>query len=117
MCTAVVDNLVFLLLYRMTANILESQAIGRVAAVAFNYSMARSAVFHAHRRHLETLPRYLLLVLASGAVSYALLNFFHATFGMPVIGAKLLAEGILFTANFAVQRDFVFPKRTTEPEK
>jgi SAM-dependent methyltransferase len=35
----------------------------------------------------------------------------HRSFGAPVIPAKLCAEGMLFIANFAIQRDLVFTRR------
>jgi putative flippase GtrA len=110
--TACVDNAFFYLAYRWTSRLLEAQAIGRAAAVLFNYTAARRAVFLSRERHRTTLPRYLLLVAFSGAVSYTLIDFLHSRFGIPVIQAKLAAEGLLFIANFAVQRDFVFRRRT-----
>jgi SAM-dependent methyltransferase len=55
----------------------------------------------------------LLLVTASGAVSYILINFIHTHMSVGVVWAKLAAEGALFIANFALQRDFVF----TQPKE
>ena len=43
-----------------------SQALGRLLAVAFNYSMVRRAVFASKLRHASVLPKYLLLVCLSG---------------------------------------------------
>jgi SAM-dependent methyltransferase len=87
-------------------------------AVLVNYGAARRAVFLSRERHRILLPRYLLLVLASGGASYALIQGLRAALGWPVMGAKLAAESVLFIANFAIQRDFVFrrglPSRATD---
>ncbi|MDQ2844614.1 MAG: glycosyltransferase [Acidobacteriota bacterium] len=109
--TAVVDNLVFYGIYRFTQSILLSQVGGRTAAVLFNYTAARRAVFLSRERHGVVFPRYLLLVLASGTLSYLLISFISPRTGLPVIAVKLIVEGCLFLVNFAVQRDFVFMKR------
>jgi len=106
--TALLDNLVFYLAYRQTGHVLASQVLGRVLAVAFNYTMVRSSVFYSHQRHKTVLPKYLLLVLASGSVSYGGIRLLAATLGMPAVPAKLLVETILFFVNFAVQRLFIF---------
>ncbi|MGH9721594.1 MAG: GtrA family protein [Bryobacteraceae bacterium] len=112
MLTALLDNAVFILAFRSWGQVAASQAAARAVALLFNYTAGRSAVFLSREGHQSTLPKYLFLVVASGTVSYGLLTFLHNRFGLEVIWAKLLAEGILFTANFAVQRDFVFTKRS-----
>jgi len=106
--TALLDNLVFYLAYRQTGHVLASQVLGRVLAVCFNYTMVRSSVFYSHQRHKTVLPKYLLLVLASGSVSYGGIRLLGATLGMPAVPAKVLVETILFFVNFAVQRLFIF---------
>ena len=59
----------------------------------------------------EALIPYLLLVAAMGLVSYSMIQFLHSRLGVSVIAAKLMAEGLLFLGNFAIQRDFIFSKR------
>ncbi|HEY3742722.1 MAG TPA: bifunctional glycosyltransferase family 2/GtrA family protein [Bryobacteraceae bacterium] len=113
--TAAIDNLVFLLTFPVVANIAAAQITGRIAAVLFNYLAARRAVFLSRESHTVTLPRYLLLVAASGIVSYGLIEFLVSHTHLTVFAAKLSAEGTLFIANFAIQRDFVFRKRKQEP--
>lgn len=108
LATAIIDNAVFFLVFRLTGVVWQSQAGGRAVALVFNYVMARRAVFLTRSSHAATLPRYLALVVLSGLASYALLTVFARAFHLPVVWAKLLAEGLLFLANFAVQRDFVF---------
>ena len=109
--TAVVDNGLFIAAFNFSNDILVSQIIGRLGGIGVNYTLARKAVFLSGERHQQLLPRYLALVLLSGAVSYSLIGFLHGVLGLKVIAAKLLAEAILFIANFCIQRDFVFRRR------
>lgn len=108
--TAALDNLVFIGAYLWTESILRSQIVGRFAAVAFNYGAARRAVFLSGERHQVLLPKYLLLVVCSGAVSYLLIRAVTLALPVEVIWAKISAEAVLFALNFIVQRDFVFMK-------
>ncbi|MEO8025898.1 MAG: bifunctional glycosyltransferase family 2/GtrA family protein [Bryobacteraceae bacterium] len=108
--TAALDNVVFYLAFEVSDEILLSQALGRALGVVFNYGLARRAVFLSGDRHRSTLPRYLVLVAASGLVSFGLIHFLMYLFELPVMVAKITAESGLFLANFAVQRDFVFTR-------
>jgi len=101
--TALLDNLVFYLAFRHSGHVLGSQILGRLFAVGFNYSMVRSSVFYSKQRHKTVLPKYLLAVLVSGAVSYAGIRFLSARLGINPVSAKLMVETVLFFANFAVQ--------------
>lgn len=112
--TALLDNIAFILFYGATQSILQAQAGARCVAMIFNYSAARSAVFHSQQRHRTVLPKYLLLVLANATISYGLIQFLGSTLSVAVIPAKIAAEGLLFIANFAIQRDFVFTRRRSQ---
>jgi putative flippase GtrA len=109
--TAAVDNLVFLTAYSVTASIAESQAIGRLVAMIVNYLGARGVVFQSRQRHASVFPKYVALVAVNGVVSYAAIQLEMRWLGLKVMPAKLIAEGLLFIANFAIQRDFIFTKR------
>ena len=85
-----------------------AQIVGRLVAMLFNYGMARRAVFLSRAPHHQTLPRYALLVLVNGFVSYALLTFLHTRFGMDVITSKISAELLLFCAEFRSAARFRF---------
>lgn len=110
--TAALDNLVFFLVFGISARIGLAQILARTLALVFNYTAARNAVFLSREKHAIIFPKYLLLVFLNGLVSYGLINFLVARLGFGVMSAKLLAESVLFLANFAIQRDFVFTKRT-----
>ena len=111
--TAALDTLVFYLAYRKLGNLAASQALGRVLAVAFNYSMVRRAVFFSKLQHRSVLPKYLLLVCLSGTASYAGIQLLNAALHIQPLPAKLLVETLLFFANFAIQRDFIFGRNPT----
>ncbi len=109
--TAVLDNAVFSLAIHAGLGAAASQVLARAAAVCVNYPLARRAVFLSKEPHRFTLLRYLLLVAASGTVSYALLMLLADRFGWSVLNAKIVAESALFIVNFMLQRDWVFLRR------
>lgn len=109
--TALIDNLVFALTLGATGSIGQSQTVARLIAMTFNYAGARRLVFHSRQRQAVVLPKYVLLVICNGFLSYALIRLLHERVGMQTIAAKILVEGALFIANFAIQRDFVFTRR------
>lgn len=113
--TAALDNVVFALLFRMTGTIFASQCGARVAAVIFNYTFVRNAVFLSGERHKRLLPRYLLLVALHTLVSYACIRLLMGSSRVPVYSAKILVETGLFVVNFVIQRDYVFRKRGQSP--
>ena len=106
--SALLDSLVFYLAYRHGGHILASQVLGRVFGVSFNYTMVRNSVFYTHQRHRKVLPKYLMLVLASGTASYGGIRLLSTTLGTNPVAAKLVVETLLFFVNFAVQRLFIF---------
>jgi glycosyltransferase involved in cell wall biosynthesis/SAM-dependent methyltransferase len=109
--TAVLDNAVFVLAFGATGSIGQSQIAARSIAMVFNYVGARALVFHSSQRHAIVLPKYVSLVIVNGCLSYALIQLMHGKFGLATMSSKLLAEGLLFIANFAIQRDFIFTRR------
>jgi putative flippase GtrA len=113
--TAALDNLVFAAAFAFTGRIGRSQLAGRAVAMLFNYFGAHRAVFHSKQRHATVLPKYVLVVIANGLLSYALIQLLHYRFGVSTMPAKLAAEGLLFLLNFAIQRDFVFTRRAATP--
>jgi putative flippase GtrA len=106
--TALVDNIVFFIVYRASHTILGAQVAARLVALVFNYAGSRKAVFFSRDRHGWILPKYLLVVFGNGLVSYGLIRVLSESFGLSVLSAKLLAESTLFIANFTLLRDFVF---------
>ena len=110
LATAVLDNAIFAITYGQTGSIGQSQTVARVVAMVFNYLGMRRMVFHSQQKHRVVLPKYVLLVALNGLVSYGLIHFLQMNFSFRTIPAKLTAEGVLFIANFAIQRDLVFTR-------
>jgi putative flippase GtrA len=110
--SALLDNGLFVAVFRMSGNVIGSQVAARAVSCSFNYAASRKAVFLSRGSHANQLPRYLLNVVCSTAISYILITFLTGIVGS-VIAAKLIAESVLFLFNFAIQRDFVF--RNTAP--
>jgi putative flippase GtrA len=85
--------------------------VARLVAVIFNYSAVRRAVFLSEQPHRELLPSYLCVAAASVAISYVGIRLLLHLSHVNVLTAKVIAETVLFIANFILQRDFVFTKR------
>ncbi|MFV0422505.1 glycosyltransferase [Oleidesulfovibrio sp.] len=107
MLSAVVDNLLFAIVFLFWPNIAGSQIVGRLGSLCLNYILNRNTVFRSNDNVLSSIPKYLALVLFSGVISYLLIRAMHAA-GIDVIIAKLIAETFLFFFNFVVQRSFIF---------
>ncbi|MGH9629643.1 MAG: glycosyltransferase, partial [Bryobacteraceae bacterium] len=112
--TSVLDNAIFAAAFALGGSVAGAQFIARAIAMVFNYLCARRAVFLSRDSHRHSLPRYVLLVLVNGLLSYALLTFLHSRLGTGVVASKVIAELTLFCASFALQRDFVFTRRRRE---
>ncbi len=106
--TAVIDNLVFALVFSYWGHVAGSQVVGRTAGLLFNYFANKTVVFHSQARVGQSFPRYLLLCVVSGIISYSLLTFIHSVTGIGVVQAKIIAETVIFFFNFVIQRDFIF---------
>lgn len=109
--TAGLDYTVFALVFAATSKIGLSQVLARLVALLFNYAAVRRAVFYSDRKHSQVFPRYLALVIVSGLISYALIHLLLGRLTGSVIWAKLVAELLVFIANFAVMREFIFAKQ------
>ena len=108
--TALVDNIVFIIVYQLAGNILLGQALARAVATLVNFTINRNFVFRHQEDKWPAFFKYVLLVIVMGAVSYSLINLLVRSTGMSVIGAKILAETALYLVNFATQRTLIFRK-------
>ncbi len=102
--SALIDNVVFVIVYHMSSNILGSQATSRASAIVFNYFANRQAVFHSNARVRKTMPRYLLLAGAIMLGSYAIIRVSISLWDLNVLLVKIVAETVLFAVSFFVQR-------------
>lgn len=106
--TGIVDYVVFVSSFFATQNILLSTAYARGAGTLVNFSINKNIVFRSKGALIPTFIKYLLLVIVLGGASYALIQILIEYFGMSVLASKLTAEIVLYLANFAIQRDFIF---------
>jgi glycosyltransferase involved in cell wall biosynthesis len=106
--SALIDNTVFVIVYSNTSSIFAGQATARLIATLYNYTAVRKIVFYSSESKAKTFPRYLMLVCMSGAVSYLLIKIITMYTPLSVIAAKIMVESVVFLANFAIQRDFIF---------
>lgn len=113
--TAICDNAVFIAGINMGFNPLAAQATGRVLAGLVNFRLNRRLVFRSGDEASLAWLRYAALVMANGMISYLSLMSLHAMFDIPLVPAKLAVETLLFLANFALQRDFVFRSAPANP--
>jgi glycosyltransferase involved in cell wall biosynthesis len=108
--TAIIDYLVFILVYSFTRNIFTSTYAARAVATGINYTLARKFVFHS-TDILKTLPKFIMLVVILGFISYNLTVSFVVFLKIPVLAAKILSELTLYITNFVIQRNFIFRKK------
>lgn len=109
--TGMIDNVTFYFVFRGTGSIAGAQAAGRIASMLFNYRAVRRTVFCSDERHHIVLPRYLSLVAVNALISYAVIRLLSAFTPLGVIPSKILAETLMFFANFMVQRAYIFTRR------
>jgi putative flippase GtrA len=114
--SAVVDNIIFYLVFRATGRIFESQIAARCVSVLFNYALVRTSVFRSVEAHGILLPRYLMLVALNALLSYTGIRVLTGISSIGVIPAKMLAETLLFLLNFVMQRAWVFRRSAGRPQ-
>ncbi|HVY72527.1 MAG TPA: bifunctional glycosyltransferase family 2/GtrA family protein [Candidatus Paceibacterota bacterium] len=108
LASALIDFVVFLLIYPLVANVLVAIYTARAVSLFANYGLNSNAVFHDRASIWRTFPKYLLLVIISGFVAAGLIIAGHLYIGLPIALAKILAESMLYVVNFFVQKKFIF---------
>lgn len=112
--TAIIDYLVFALVFFTQHSLLFSIIIARLLAGSFNFLIARQWVFQSQRTIIIQLSKYIALVCALMFFSWTFTKAIYTTFGGYVLIAKLFSEGLLFFASFSIQRMFIFNKDKTK---
>jgi len=109
--TAVLDNVAFFVVFHATGTTLGALIVARTVSLFFNYRFVRSTVFCSDKGHHTLLPRYLALAVANLLLSYFGIRLLSGYTHLSVPVSKIVAETILFVANFTVQRTFIFKHR------
>lgn len=107
-----VDSAVFYPVLFYSGKLGLSQVAGRTASVCVNFFVVRNLVFQSGASVPLALAKYLGLVAASGLIAYTMIAFMNTRFGLPIVAAKLIAEGLLFLGNFVIQRDLIFTRKS-----
>jgi putative flippase GtrA len=108
LATAGLDNGIFILSMHFLPQVAACLAIGRMLAGTFQFVASRRGVFHSRVPVASALPKFCVLVLLSGTLSYLLVEGLVRYGSTRIIPAKLLVESILFAFSFILQRDLVF---------
>lgn len=106
--TAIIDNGIFYVLHRATGLVLASLAASTAVSIVFNYLVVRRVIFEASVDHAKALPKYLGVHFIGLLIRYGIIRALLSAFHIPVIVAKLAADGVVYSLKYVVQRDFVF---------
>ncbi len=109
--TAIVDYAIFTLTYLFMQNLSFSQVAARSLAGLLNFTLNKKAVFNSNENNMSCLLKYILLVATMGVFSHTLILAMIYYLEWNIFISKLTAEGLLFLASFAIQRDFIFTKK------
>jgi glycosyltransferase involved in cell wall biosynthesis len=107
--SALVDFLVFILVYPLINNILISTYASRCVSLFVNYSLVSKKVFVDSEKK-GTFVKYITLVIISGALSSGLIYILSRKMGIPVNISKIISETILYIVNFVIQKEVIFKK-------
>lgn len=113
--SAVLDYLVFTLLFLFSGRIALSTYAARAVSLSLNFAFNKKIVFGhvspSRKQTLNCLWRYILLCIVSATLSFLLVWQLNELVGLPVLVGKILVEVLLFFMNFVIQRKWVFKTR------
>ena len=110
LATAAVDYTVFAIAFMAGHRILGAMAAARLVAGTFNFTCNRITVFKSKGPIVFEASKYAVLVVVLMMVSYSLVRSL-VYLGANVYISKVIAEGGLFIASFALQNLLVFADR------
>lgn len=107
--SGILDFSSMLALTALTSNLFLSVVFARIVSSIMNYSLNHRAVFNGNRvKKLESAPKYFALVVVIMLLNYLVLSALTQIFYMPLVLAKLVTEGLLFTLSYVLQKNFIF---------
>lgn len=106
--TAAIDFLVFAIALSFGNEPFIALAVARLCALSFNFLTNRHFVFKVEGANAHTLARFCCLVIGMFCLSYLSIREIVAHTSISPLGAKVIAESLLFLLSFSVQRVFVF---------
>lgn len=105
---ALIDFITFTTIYFLFKNILAAIVVARTTSGIVNFLINKNIVFKHKKKVFLTFFKFAVLLMLRGGISYMLIKKVIPYFSLGVLGAYILVESLLFFANFAIQRDFVF---------
>jgi putative flippase GtrA len=112
--TFATDYLIFVSVFAQTSSLGLGIVCARTGSTFVSFIFNRQAVFHAHGRIATALLRFIALVAGLGWIAYLATSYLARAAAIPVVYAKLLVEGLLFFAGFALNNVFVFDRPARE---
>lgn len=108
--SAIIDNLIFIILSFYSDNIYKMTFTGRIIAAFFNFLINKKIVFRKEGKIIKQSIEYICLLLVSGAISALCVSFLHKALDASIVILKLIVEFILYFVNFYVQKNIIFKK-------
>jgi putative flippase GtrA len=115
--TAAIDYAAFAVVFTARHDILTAIIVARAIAGTFNFLANRSVVFRSRGNVAAEAAKYAALVVGLMLISYALISALVNVFHLNVYISKVLVEGTLFLASFALQNLVVFARGNIEPDR
>ncbi|MDR1873231.1 MAG: bifunctional glycosyltransferase family 2/GtrA family protein [Deltaproteobacteria bacterium] len=109
--TAILDYLVFILVFYLTKHIFTSFIAARAIAIIYNFTFSRKLVFKIKSDLFGQLVKYLGLVALFLFISWGITVWLSDILGGYVVLVKAIAEGGLFFISFLVQSRFIFVEK------
>jgi putative flippase GtrA len=109
--TSLVDFAFFTAYFYFVGSLPQAIIVGRSCAVGVNFFLNRKFVFKSGKQLFYPLVTYLALVAFIAFVSYLLIQYLHAYFGITILLSKMISELSLFVFSFSVQHNFIFVNR------
>ncbi len=106
---ALLDLGIFYLLTRLVPqSLLAAVIIARVVSSLVNFWINHKIVFKRRGSHKQALWRYYLVATMIMLMSYGMIKLLNGVFGLPLIIAKIIGDGLLYAVSFYAQREFVY---------
>ena len=108
--TALIDYIVFSLIFLLSGSIITSLTIARVLAGLFNFFIGKRYVFMSKSNILQEFIKYTLTVIGLGIIAYVGITWLKEL-GVSVLLAKVITEFAIFVVSFYIQRTYIFSIR------
>ncbi len=109
--TALIDYLIFSILFFFTSSILPSLVISRLLSGTFQFVMGKRWVFKSQENKVAELVKYVILVFVLMLFSYSLISFFVLYLKFNPYITKLIVDSSIYLFSFLAQKTIVFSSK------